>query len=174
MKKILLIVDLQKGFARYPQTEELVGRINQLVDSDYFDVICATRFLNENNSMYEKFMGWNKLKDSQDQKLSIRALDKIDYIQDKYIYNCVTPSFISRLSQLNDGEIPHEVYIAGADTDCCVLTIATSLFENAIRPLVLANYCSSNGGEEAHRAGLKCLERLIGKDQIIYDNLIEL
>lgn len=62
---------------------------------------------------------------------------------DKYIYNCVN------------------------DTDCCVLTIATSLFEHNITPIVLTNYCQSNGGETAHITGIKCLERLIGKKQIV-------
>ena len=53
------------------------------------------------------------------------------------------------------------------DTDCCVLTIATSLFEHNITPIVLTNYCQSNGGETAHITGIKCLERLIGKKQIV-------
>lgn len=60
-----------------------------------------------------------------------------------------------------------EQYIAGIDTDCCVLATATSLFERNIRPVVLAHYCASNGGERSHAAALTVLERTIGAQQII-------
>ncbi|MDR4235666.1 hypothetical protein, partial [Priestia megaterium] len=62
---------------------------------------------------------------------------------------------------------PKKVFIIGADTDCCVLTIATALFENNIRPIVLTKYVDSNGGSESHKAGLLVLKRLIGKNQLV-------
>ena len=101
-----------------------------------------------------------------------RAIDSsynqyIDFVFDKYIYNCVNSSFIQKLCQLNDGKYPERIFIVGADTDCCVLTIATALFENNIRPIVLTNYCSSNGGNLSHEAGILCMKRLIGKNQLI-------
>ena len=36
-----------------------------------------------------------------------------------------------------------------------------------ITQIVLTNYCQSNGGDTAHITGIKCLERLIGKKQIV-------
>ena len=79
----------------------------------------------------------------------------------------VNSSFIQKLCQLNEGEYPKQVFIVGADTDCCVLTIATALFENNIRPIVLTNYVDSNGGAESNAAGLLCLKRLIGSNQLV-------
>ena len=55
----------------------------------------------------------------------------------------------------------------GADTDCCVLTTATTLFEHNIRPVVLTSYCASNGGDKSHEAGVLCMKRLIGKGQLV-------
>ena len=72
---------------------------------------------------------------------------------------------------MNDGLLPDKVFVIGVDTDCCVLTTATGLFEHNVRPVVLSQYCNSNGGEESHKAGLLCMSRLIGKKQI-YDHVI--
>ncbi|WP_408634333.1 cysteine hydrolase family protein [Mycoplasmopsis fermentans] len=62
---------------------------------------------------------------------------------------------------------PEEIYICGIDTDCCVQATAVNLFEKRIRPIVLSNYCASNGGPESHEAALKTLSRAIGKENII-------
>ena len=93
-------------------------------------------------------------------------MQHVDYVVDKYIYNCVNSSFIQRLCSLNGGVYPNKVFVVGVDTDCCVLTIATSLYENNIRPVVLTQYIASHGGKKFNQAGLLCMERLIGKKQL--------
>lgn len=62
MKNILLVVDMQNGFARYEQTKELTTKIKELLEREIFDIVIGTRFLNSDNSMYEKLLGWSKLK----------------------------------------------------------------------------------------------------------------
>lgn len=167
VKKILLIVDMQNGFARYEQTINLGEKIRLLLDTKCFDVVVATRFLNAEHSIYEKLFSWKRLQTTEDQELVYGYEKYVDYIVDKYVYNCVTPSFIQRLCQLNDGNYPEKIYIVGADTDCCVLTISTALFENNIRPVVLTQYVDSNGGPKSHEAGILCMKRLIGKEQLV-------
>ena len=167
MKNILIIVDMQNGFARNDRTKELVKRIESLLSRNLFDAVIATRFFNDDNSIYERVLGWKRLKDETDRELPKGISQYVDYYADKYIYNCVNSSFIQRLCQLNDGIYPERVFIAGADTDCCVLTIATALFENNIRPVVLTKYVHSNGGPQSHEAGLLVMKRLIGKNQLI-------
>lgn len=167
MKNILIVIDMQNGFARTEQMVKLSERIKVLLKRDLFDSVIATRFLNNDKSMFEKMFGWYRLK-AEDERQIISGIEEyVDCYVDKYIYNCVTPSFIQRLCQLNDGEYPKKVFIIGADTDCCVLTIATALFENNIRPIVLTKYVDSNGGSESHKAGLLVLKRLIGKNQLV-------
>ncbi len=166
MNNILIVVDMQKGFARYEQTMQLVSRIEALLETKAFDKVIATRFLNADNSVYESLLGWSRLKNEEDQTLIEAVENNADIVVDKYIYNCVNRNFIQKLCQLGGGEYPKAVFIAGADTDCCVLSIATSLFECGIRPIVLTHYCCSNGGNAAHEAGLQCMMRLIGKNQL--------
>lgn len=166
MKNILIVVDMQKGFARYEQTIKLTEKITKLLDRDVFDAVIATKFLNDKNSMYEKMFGWTRLETEEERVIPDGIMKHVDYVDEKYIYNCVNPSFIQRLCQMNDGIYPEKIFIVGADTDCCVMTIATALFENNIRPIVLTNYVDSNGGPESHEAGLVCLRRLIGEKQL--------
>lgn len=166
MKNMVIVVDMQNGFSRYEQTKALEKRIVSILNRDIFDVVIATKFLNNDNSVYEKMLGWKRLKNDIERSLPDEILCHVDYVLEKYIYNCVNSNFIQRLCQLNDGEYPEKIFIMGADTDCCVLTIATTLFENNIRPIVLTHYCSSNGGLEQHQAGILCLKRLIGEKQL--------
>lgn len=167
MKDILIIVDMQNGFARCEGTRQLSERIKDLMKRRLFDVVIATRFFNDDNSMYEKIFGWKRLKSEEDRTVPSGIAEYVDYFADKYIYNCVNASFIQRLCQLNDGEYPEKIFVIGADTDCCVMTTATSLFENNIRPVVLTKYVDSNGGPESHEAGLLVMKRLIGEKQLV-------
>ena len=170
-KNIVIVVDMQKGFARYEQTQKLTERVVELLDLEVFDSVVATKFLNDTDSSYEKLFGWHRLKTEEERAINPDIEKHVDYICEKYIYNCVNANFIQRLCQLNGGMYPERVFVIGADTDCCVMTIATALFENNIRPVVLSHYCDSNGGPESHHAGLLCLKRLIGEKQIINDKI---
>jgi len=167
MKDIVIVVDMQKGFARYDRTQKLTEKIADLLDRKVFDCVIATKFLNDDNSTYENLLGWHRLKTDEEQEIAPAIMKNVDYVFDKYIYNAITPTFVQKLCQANDGIYPEKIYVIGADTDCCVLTIATALFENNIRPIVLTNYCDSNGGEESHIAGITCMKRLIGSKQLV-------
>lgn len=166
MKNILLVIDMQKGFARYEQTIRLTTRIESLLEKQIFDSVVATKFINGENSSYEKFSNWYRLKTEEEQALPERIKKYVTCTITKSIYNCVNTDFIQKLCQLNGGSYPGRVFIVGADTDCCVLTTATSLYEYNIRPIVLTHYCDSNGGAVSHQAGLTCLKRLIGEKQL--------
>lgn len=166
MKDILIVVDMQEGFTQCEQAKQLKNNIVQLLNKKIFDVVIATRFLNEKDSIYERLFNWKDLEKEDERAIPKEIIEHIDYVVDKYVYNCVNASFIQRLCQLNGGTYPEKVFVVGVDTDCCVLTIGTSLYENNIRPIVLTQYTYSNGGNEYHKAGLLCMERLIGKKQL--------
>ena len=167
MKDILIVVDMQKGFVKDEQTIEAARKIADLLDRKVFDCVIATRFLNDGWSIYEKLFNWYELESAEEQEIVPEIEKHVDYTFDKYIYDCVNASFIQKLCQVNDGVYPEEVYVIGVDTDCCVLSIATSLFENNIRPVVLSQYCASSGGTESHKAGLLCMKRLISEKQVV-------
>ncbi len=167
MKSILIVVDMQNGFNRYEQTHLLADKISKLTNGGFFDSIIATRFINREGSQYTRFLDWHRLIYSPDIDL-IEGIS-VDKIVDKFVYTCVNEEFLSLLKELNDGNLPPLVFICGADTDCCVLKIATDVFERGLVPVVLSKYCDSNGGLESHEAGLLVMKRLIGKKNIVDD-----
>lgn len=54
-KSLLLIIDLQKDFIN-KKTDKLPNKILKLIDSNAFDYVAFTKFINsENNDFYRKF-----------------------------------------------------------------------------------------------------------------------
>lgn len=169
--KILIVVDVQNGFIKTPEHIEKANRIVNLVESGKFDKIVATKFTNYTGSRYEKYFNWSGLKTSDETDLYGKLKADVDAVFRKTTYSCVDDDFIELLTELNDYEDVEEVYICGLDTDACVLATAVGLFDRTITPIVLEDYCFSTGGEQCHEAGLKCLERTIGKNQIRKENI---
>ena len=149
MKNILIVVDMQNGFDRYEQTHILAKKVIELTNSGIFDKIIATRFLNKEGSQYTKFINWHRLMSSPDIDL-VEGI-KADAVVDKWVYTCVTKDFLELLKK-------------------CMKT-ATDLFEQSIMPIVLTEYCDSNGGPESHKAGIMVMDRLIGRKSIVPDKI---
>lgn len=163
---------MQHGFTNSNRMTKVTEEIHKLLESKVFDIVIATRFLNGDNSVYEKLFNWKNLKTEKECALVKGYEQYVDYISDKSIYTCINPNFMQKVCQLNGGNYPEEIFLAGVDTDCCVLATATSLFESNIRPIVLTKYCDSNGGIDYHKAGLLCLKRLIGTKQLVDKEIV--
>ena len=156
MKNILLIVDMQNGFARYEQTKEIGTKIVELLKTNSFDYVIATKFINPSQGPYRRILKWEKLTSSPEIDL-IEGI-KADYIFEKEEYTCVNQEMMQEIIRVNEGQKPNNIFIVGVDTDCCVMKTAVDLFEKDIRPIVLLNYCHSNGGEIAHQAGIRVMK----------------
>ena len=169
MKNILIVVDMQNGFNRYDQTHILAKKVVELTNSKLFDKVIATRFLNREGNQYTKIINWHRLMTSPDIDL-VEGI-KADEVIDKNVYTCVTSEFMNLLKKCNDGVMPTHVFICGADTDCCVMKTAVDIFEQSIMPIVLTEYCDSNGGPDSHKAGILVMNRLIGKKCIVPDKI---
>ena len=167
--KILIVVDVQNGFLKTPEHVEKANQSGALAKSGKLDKIVAPKFLNYTDSMYERYFNWSDLKTSDETDLYKPLKEFVNVTFKKTTYNCVNDDFIELLTELNDYEEVNEVYICGLDADACVLATAIGLFDNLIAPIVLEDYCFSTGGRQYHEAGLKCLERTIGKSQIRKD-----
>ena len=155
----LLIVDVQAGFIN-TATAHIPGQVEPLQAA--YDRVFITRFFNPPISPFRSWMGYTRCaRDSDDFKLAFKAREDARLL-DKDRYTCVGPAFLDTLA----GHNVHQVDVCGLDTDICVTKCAVDLFENGIRPIVLAGYCASSGGERAHLAGLATLARYLGNDQI--------
>ena len=71
-------------------------------------------------------------------------------------------TYSSYLPEMKDFD---EVHLCGFDTDACIYKTAMDLVEQNIRPIILKDCCYSEN-EDFHQAGLKLLERNIGKENI--------
>ena len=161
--KCLFIIDVQNGFVS-DKTKMVLPKIEQLMDDFDEGVIIATQFINKENSGFTDIMHWGRLKTTPETDLIPFVKKKATYVIQKPTYSACTDEVMQLLLQNNITE----AYIAGIDTDCCVLATAISLFEHNIRPVVLEQYCVSNGGDVSHQAAITVLERTIGLNQIYF------
>ena len=171
MKKILIVVDVQSGFIKNAQTREVAHKIAALTNAGIFDCVVATRFINEQNSVFMRFLKWYGMTEYNDVKIHPGV--SFDYAVDKSLYTCIDKSFLLLLEEINDNESPKEVFVCGVDTDACVLKIAADLFEQSVYPIVLTDYCASGGSVDAHNAGIQCLGRLIGSKALIDGDIVD-
>lgn len=165
-KNILIIVDIQNGFIKTDETYAVYENIKALLNQKIFDAVIATKFVNIQNSAFEKLMHWTQMMDTTSQSIPTDLHKYIDCTIEKHIYTPSKDKLFNALHTLNN-TLPNKVFIVGVDTDACVTMTATMLFENNIRPIVLTKYTASTGGIESHKAGLLVMKRLIGNNQLI-------
>lgn len=115
-------------------------------------------------------MHWNRLKTAPETDLYAGIESRSSIVVKKTTYSACT----AEVSDIIQKYGVKEAYISGIDTDCCVLKTAIDLFEMNVRPIVLTNYCASNGGIESHCAAIKVLERTIGERQLCADSVTEI
>ena len=171
MKNILLIVDLQKGFLVAGANDMVKPRVDALLNAEVFDSVISTIYYNYEGSPIIRLMGWNKLKTAEEQEVVGLAATRSHHFLRKSTYSAYSNDLVELLRAENGGALPEWVFVVGVDTDCCVLATAADLFEAGIRPVVLTRYCGASGGEQAHLAGIRCLQSLIGPNNL-YDEWI--
>ena len=98
MKSILVVVDMQNGFNRYDHMKKLADRVIKITNSNIFDCIIATRFINYEGSQYTKFLNWHRLIDEKD--IDLMSNIKYDKVVEKNVY-----SSFHRLNNLEEGTI---------------------------------------------------------------------
>ncbi len=156
---LLLIIDFQNDFIN-EQTKNSVNELNKLVNSNKYEKIVFTRFINsEDNPCYK--MNWKDCMTEEGRKIPI---DTKDYpVFDKTTYTAYNQELINYLKENNINNI----YIAGFDIDCCVLATAFNLFENNYNTYILKDYVYSCISDEIKMITIDILERCIGKDHVV-------
>ena len=171
MKNIIILVDIQNGFVKTEYAEESFKRVEDLMKRELFDVVIATKYWNEEGSIICRLMDWHGLCTEEEQDLRPEIKEYVDYITEKNTFSSMADEMKDLLKEVNGGELPEHVFVIGYDTECCVLTTATDLFEMGVRPIVLTQYCGSHDGERYHQAGITSLEHLIGPKFLIGEKL---
>lgn len=159
-KKLLIVIDVQKNFIN-ENTEFLIDKIHQLLNTHKFDDVIFTKFINEQNSPFYKVLNWNGCMSEEDQKIMV---DTQNYkVLEKRTYTAVTNELIDYIKESNITTI----YLCGIDTDACVLKTSLDLFDMGYNVKIIENCTRSHSGQENHDMAIHLLKKLIGKDNII-------
>ncbi len=155
----ILIVDVQRGFLN-EFTHHVPQRLRRLLEQGEHDPVLFTRFVNVKGGPYPTFLGWEAMETAPDTDLApgLESFAARGRVFEKRGL-CGLPR---ELDAYLKREQPKRVYVAGIDTDMCVLKIAMDLFDRSIEPVVLTDCCASTAGLQAHLAGLAVLSRNIG------------
>lgn len=160
MKKLLLVIDMQKDFIN-ENTKFLVEKIENLIEENKFDNVLFTRFINNDNSIFYKKLGYNGCISNEGKRLAIKTNNNETI--DKQGYTALTQECVNYIKDNNIDEI----YLCGIDTECCVLKTALDMFEKGYDVYVLKDYSASTHGKKRHDNAIQILERNIGKGYVI-------
>jgi len=155
----LVAVDVQRGFVNQ-HTSHVLPQIQKLVESNAFDQIIATQYVNALDSPARR-LGWNKLSTPQEQRIDPVLARHCDTVIRKTTYGTR-----GELARILDHHREDEITIAGIDTDVCVTAVATELFDAGFNVRVDPAACASNGGTRSHDSGITVLRRILGRDAV--------
>ena len=160
MKKLLLVIDVQRDFIN-EHTLNTLNNIKILINSEKYDLIAFTRFINDKDSIWYNKLNYKGCMTIEHQEI---VIDTKNYkVFDKRVYTALNDELKQFISENNIDEI----YLCGFDTDACVQKTALDLFEQNYEVYVLKDYCMSHKGKETHNFYINNLKRLIGKDKVL-------
>ncbi|MEJ6480034.1 isochorismatase family cysteine hydrolase [Nostoc punctiforme UO1] len=171
MSEILLVVDMQNGFMS-EQCRHIIPTVIKLIERFLAigKLVEFTRFINTADSNYVKLIQWSRLINEPETSIIDELQPYINNIFDKHYYSAFTGNFSAFifLNQIS------KIYLCGVETDSCILKTAIDSFERGIEPVIIEDACFSDGGQQAHDAGIFLLKRNIGKNQIqMADEILE-
>lgn len=148
---------MQKGFIT-KNNEFLVKNIESLLKNNKFDKVYATKFVNNLNSQYVKFLNWSKMCDAKSQEFAVTLPDTA-VILEKTSYALPT-EFV--------GGGTKEVFLCGTDYDACLLAIAYQLFDKGIQPRIILDCTGSASNSPLDKNEfIKLCRRNFGEKSIV-------
>lgn len=144
MSKVLLIVDMQKGFINKNEYSNLINKINNLIKRNTYNYYIFTKFINKNNSFYVKKLNWKNLISEESQKICV-TIPKNSLIFEKFGYG-LDEQHIKKIKEIVSSD--KKIDICGLQTDACVYAISLQLFDNLIFPNILINYTATSNNNE--------------------------
>lgn len=159
MSKLLLVIDVQKDFINNT-TSKYVSKIEELVNSNKYENVAFTKFINSEDSLWYKKLNYKGCMTKEGQEIVIDT--KNHKVFEKTIYSSLNEEFKQYLVENNIKEI----YLCGFKTNACVQKTALDLFESGYEVYVLKEYCMTTS-IELHNVIIDNLRELIGSDSII-------
>lgn len=160
MKKLLIVIDLQKGWRHKTATEEVFKDCVELCKKFDGDIIHC-RFKNDPKSLFHTQLHWTRFVDPED-------TDEIPEIAElklktfwRSTYSCITDELEPLVRDYE------HVYIAGVFTDISVFMTAMELFDMGVPVSVVIDCVGTLHGEQVHYHSLRSLSHGIGVRQLV-------
>lgn len=134
--RVLLIVDMQKGFVNNDKYMQLNEKISRLINKGDYDKYIFTQYINDKckNPFFQDKLGWKGLTLNKEQEFSLN-LPENSIIFEKYGYGLQSRD-LEYIKSLNIDSID----ICGIKAEACVYAIALQLWDNNVYPNLLNDY----------------------------------
>lgn len=159
-------------------------RCDAIAASGLFDRTICTTYRNTEGCPCRALLGWNGMGTDAERSLYGSISEHTDAVVWKDTYAARADDVLTaasghamarcdgneKLPALQYADRTHgigHVFVAGIDTDACVLATCLSLFDAGMQPVLLADLCYSSGGMMAHESGLLTLRRQIGDENVM-------
>lgn len=156
--KVLLIIDVQDGFAKSKETKRAVEFIMNKLVPQRWDKIIQSRWENHMGSRYERDLGYCAVGDTKETGMIVSTDG--DHVITRTCYSC----FCEKLERLLSKE--DEIYVCGLETDACVLATLFDLWDHGYRFYVYEDGVATNA-KELQKGTLRLITRQFGKDVLI-------
>lgn len=165
--KVLFVIDVQPVFLTSNKLKKLPSKILKHINLNNYDYIFSFGFLNKVNSPFMRFWKWEKcFKGSLESQLFDSIVKKSNFVIWKNEFSCYNQELEEKLEQINFNPSIDKIYLCGLDTNVCVLATCLDLFINNYDIYLLPKLCGSDKGNLYHRAGIKIIEHILGKNKI--------
>ena len=160
MKRLLIVIDLQRGWRNKAATEEAMMNSVELCRKFKGDIVHC-RFRNDPKSLFHAQLNWTRFTEDEDtaEIPEISAL-KLPTIW-RTTYSCVNDELKPRLKKYD------QVFIAGVFTDISVFTTAMDIFDMNIPVSVVMDCVGTLHGEQVHHYSLNSLSHGIGVKALV-------
>lgn len=158
-RKVLFIIDVQKGFVENKATAKVVDLIVKHLKATHYDLIIQSRWENYMGSQYETQLGYTAVGNSAETDMLIKGYD--DHVITRTVYSCVTDK-TKRLLRHDD-----EIFLCGLETDACVLGTCFGLWDNDYRNFHVIEKLTATCQSKLHEPALQIMRRQFGKASVV-------
>ena len=152
----LLIVDVQAAFVG-PETDATVERIETLL-TEWPATPLATTFRNRPDSAFVEVLGYDDAMAEPTLHPPIAEAVPESHRYERSEYGLDGTGVIA---DIHDAGV-ERVYLAGLETDACVLACGFDLFDADLRPVLVTDCTGTLGGDTLHDAAVRVAERNFG------------
>lgn len=160
MNKLLIVIDLQKGWLHPIASTPAMLKASQLCKDFTGDVIHCC-FRNDPETLFVKQLNWKHF-------LQPPEIDQMTEVQElglpiywRSTYSCVNDETRPIIKKYD------HVYIAGVFTDISVASTAMDIFDLGVPVTIVEDCVATLHGTDVHKAVLKSLAHAFGKRHIV-------